>query len=103
MIEKMAGALRVTDCTLNRTDPDGLRHVAIVSMRVHWFIAAVVFLEVMYRPYYEAGTVLFRRSQLPIGVQTTDATGAASLTRRERENTHFFRPGHVLCPDSRAK
>ena len=51
MVDKMADALRVTDWTLNRIDPDGLRHVATVSVRVHWFIAAVVFLEVMYRPY----------------------------------------------------
>ena len=56
MIDKMAGAFRVTDWTLNRIDPDGLRHVATVSVRVHWFIAAVVFLEVMYRPYYGTGT-----------------------------------------------
>ena len=61
MIEKMAGDLRVTDWTLNRIDPDRLRHVATVSVRVLWFIAAVVFLKVMYRPYYEAGGVLFRR------------------------------------------
>ena len=52
MIEKMSGALRVTDWTLNRIDPDGLRHVATVFVRVHWFVLAVLFLEVMYRPYY---------------------------------------------------
>ena len=56
LIEKMTAAFRVTDWTLNRIDPDGLRHVATVAVRVHWFIGAVVFLEVMYRPYYEAGT-----------------------------------------------
>ena len=55
LIEKMTGAFHVTDWTLNRIDPDGLRHVATVAVRVHWFVGAVVFIEVMYRPYYEAG------------------------------------------------
>ena len=52
---KVASACRISDWTLNRIDPDGLRHVATVAVRVHWFVGAVVFLEVMYRPYYEAG------------------------------------------------
>ena len=56
LIDKMTGAFRIADSTLNRIDPDGLRYVATVAVRVHWFIRAVVFLEVMYRPYYETGT-----------------------------------------------
>ena len=57
MAAKLANAFRITDWTLNRIDPDGLRHVATVSVRVHWFVGAVVFFQVMYRPYY--GTAVF--------------------------------------------
>ena len=51
---RAASALTVTDWTLNQIDPDGLRRVASVSVRVHWFAVAVVFVEVVYRPYYGA-------------------------------------------------
>ena len=47
---KAANAFRVTDWTLNQIDPDGLRYVATVSVRVHWFFAAVLLVELMYRP-----------------------------------------------------
>ena len=54
MAAKMANAYRITDWALNRIDPDGLRHVATVSVRVHWFVCAVMFFELMYRPSYDA-------------------------------------------------
>ena len=57
MAAKLANAFRITDWTLNRIDPDGLRHVATVSVRVHWVVGAVVFFQVVYRPYY--GTAVF--------------------------------------------
>ena len=52
LVAKMANAFRVTDWTLNQLDPDGLRYVAIVSVRVHWFFGAVLLVELVYRPHY---------------------------------------------------
>ena len=51
---KALSAFGVTDWTLNQSDADGLRHVASVSVRVHWFGVAVALVEVLYRPHYEA-------------------------------------------------
>ena len=34
LVAKMANAFRVTDWTLNQADPDGLRYVATMSVRV---------------------------------------------------------------------
>ena len=56
LVSKLVDSFRLSDWTLNRIDPDGLRYVATVSVRVHWFVGAVVFIEVVYRPYYAAGT-----------------------------------------------
>ena len=49
---RAANAFRVTDWTLNQADPDGLRYVATVSVRVHWFFGAVLLVELAYRPHY---------------------------------------------------
>ena len=49
---KTANAFRVTDWTLNQIDPDGLRYVATVSVRVHWVFGAVLLVELAYRPHY---------------------------------------------------
>ena len=57
LIAKATNVFRVTGWTLNEVDPDGLRYVATVVVRVHWFFIAVLVIEVLYRPYY--GVVTF--------------------------------------------
>ena len=52
LVAKTANAFRVTDWTLNQLDPDGLRYVATVSVRVHWFFGAVLLVELVYRAHY---------------------------------------------------
>ena len=48
----VASTFRVSDWTLNRIDPDGLRYVATVSVWLHWFGAATLLLLLAYRPWY---------------------------------------------------
>ena len=57
LVAKTANAFRVTDWTLNQLDPDGLRYVATVSVRVHWFFGAVLLVELVYRAHY--GVVVY--------------------------------------------
>ena len=52
LMAKATNVFQVTDWTLNRVDPDGLRYVATVVVRVHWFFIAVLVIELLYRPYY---------------------------------------------------
>ena len=52
LVAKTANAFRVTDWTLNQIDPDGLRYVATMSVRVHWFFCAVLLVQLVYRPHY---------------------------------------------------
>ena len=52
LVAKSANAFRVTDWTLNEIDPDGLRYVAIISVRAHWFFGAVLLVQLVYRPHY---------------------------------------------------
>ena len=52
LVAKTATAFRVTDWTLNQIDPDGLRYVATVLVKVHWFFGAVLLAELVYRPHY---------------------------------------------------
>ena len=52
LVAKTANAFRVTDWTLNQLDPDGLRYVATMSVRVHWFFGAVLLVQLVYRPHY---------------------------------------------------
>ena len=49
---KAAGLFRVSDLALDQIDPDGLKYVATVSVRAHWFIVALMLFELVYRPYY---------------------------------------------------
>jgi signal transduction histidine kinase len=49
---KAAGVFRVNDLALDQIDPDGLKYVATVSVRAHWFIVALMLFELVYRPYY---------------------------------------------------
>ena len=50
LLRSVADSFRVSEWTLNRFDPDGLRYVAIVSVWVHWLIIATCFFLVFYRP-----------------------------------------------------
>ena len=49
---KAAGVFRVSDLALDQIDPEGLKYVATVSVRAHWFIVALLLFELVYRPYY---------------------------------------------------
>ena len=55
LLRTAAGVFRVSDWTLNRIDPDGLRYVATVSVWAHWFIAATFLVLLVYRPWYGPG------------------------------------------------
>ena len=48
---KAARALRIDDLALDRLDLEGLRYVATMAVRAHWFIIAVLLFELVYRPY----------------------------------------------------
>ena len=55
LLRTAAGVFRVSDWTLNRIDPDGLRYVATVSVWVHWCMAATFLVILVYRPWYGPG------------------------------------------------
>ena len=52
LLRTAAGIFRVSDWTLTRIDPDGLRYVVTVSVWVHWFVAAICLALLVYRPWY---------------------------------------------------
>ena len=56
LLRTAAGVFRVSDWTLTRIDPDGLRYVVTVSVWVHWFVAAICLALLVYRPWYGPGT-----------------------------------------------
>ena len=55
LVAKTTAAFRVNGWTLNQIDPDGLKYVATMSVRGHWFIIAVLLFELVYRPYLYFG------------------------------------------------
>ena len=59
LVTKTTDAFRVDDWTLNQVDQDGLRYVATISVRVHWFVIAVLFFELVYRPYLYFGVARY--------------------------------------------
>ena len=59
LIAKPTAAFRVDDWTLNQIDPDGLRYVATISVRAHWFVITVLFFELVYRPYLYFGVARY--------------------------------------------
>ena len=59
LVKSAAATFRVNDCTLSRIDPDGLRFVAIISVRAHWFMIAVLLFELVYRPYLYFGVARY--------------------------------------------
>ena len=54
-IRAAAGVFRVSDWTLNRIDPDGLRYAATVLVWMHWIVGAAFFVVLVYRPWYGPG------------------------------------------------
>ena len=56
LFSKPANAFRASGWSLNQFDPDGLRYVTTISVRVHWLVAAVCLVELVYRPHYGALT-----------------------------------------------
>ncbi len=60
--------LRRTDWRLDQIDPDGLRYVATMSARGHWFIVAVLLFELAYRPYLGFGVGRYTTYVLLLGL-----------------------------------
>ena len=52
MITKLSDVLRANYRALGQPDPDGLKSLATISVRAHWFVSAVCLVELVYRPYY---------------------------------------------------
>ena len=52
LVRTAASFFRLNDGTFNRIDPDGLRQVATVTVWIHWFAAAFIFFQMVYRPGY---------------------------------------------------
>ena len=71
-----ADSFRVSEWTLNRTDLDGLRYVAIVSVWVHWFMDAMCFVQLVYRPWYGPERYGLVRAAVPGGVQRIPSLSA---------------------------
>ena len=59
LVTKTTDAFRANDWTLNQIDPDGLRYMATISVRAHWFVIAVLFFELVYRPYLYFGVARY--------------------------------------------
>ena len=59
LVTKAADAFRANDWTLSRIDPDGLRYLATISVRAHWFVVAVLLFELVYRPYLDLGVARY--------------------------------------------
>ena len=59
LVKKATVAFRVNDWALNQIDPDGLRYLATISVRFHWFIVAIALIELVYRPYLDFGVARY--------------------------------------------
>ena len=59
LVKRAAATFRVNDWVLNQIDLDGLRFVAIISVRAHWFMIAVLLFELVYRPYLYFGVARY--------------------------------------------
>ena len=55
LLRTAAGVFRVSDWTLNRIDPDGLRYVATVLVWMHWVVGTAFFVILVYSPWYGPG------------------------------------------------
>ena len=68
LVTKTTGAFRANDWTLNQIDSDGLRYVAAMSVRGHWFVVAVLLFELVYRPYLDFGVARYATYALLLSV-----------------------------------
>ena len=59
LVRKAAAAFQADGWTPHRIDPDGLRYVATISVRAHWFVIAALFFELVYRPYLDFGVARY--------------------------------------------
>ena len=59
LVTKATDTFRQNNWTLNQIDPDGLKYVATISVRAHWFMVAVALFELVYRPYLEVGVARY--------------------------------------------
>ena len=59
LVTKTTDAFRADDWTPKQIDPDGLKYVATISVRAHWFIIAVLLFELVYRPYLYFGVARY--------------------------------------------
>ena len=50
LLQTASGVFRVSDWTLNRIDPDGLRYVATVLVWIHWVVGTAFFVVLVYPP-----------------------------------------------------
>ena len=57
-LAKTVDVFRLRDGVLSQIDPDGRRHVAIISVKLRWFYTLVLLVEVLYRPYYGVPTTI---------------------------------------------
>ena len=56
---KPADTFRANDWMLSQTDQEGLRYVATISVRGHWFVVAIALIELFYRPYLDFGVARY--------------------------------------------
>ncbi len=56
---KASDALRRSGWTLSQIDPDALRYAATLSVRLHWFVIAILLFELVYRPYLDFGVARY--------------------------------------------
>ena len=56
---KPADAFRANDWMLSQIDLDGLRYLAIISVRANWFVAAIAVIELVYRPNLDFGVARY--------------------------------------------
>ena len=59
LVTKATDTFRLNDWTLNQIDPDGLKYVATISVRAHWFLIVVGLFEVVYRPNLDFGVATY--------------------------------------------
>ena len=56
---KASDALRKSGWTLHQIDPDALRYAATISVRLHWFVIAILLFERVYRPDLDFGVARY--------------------------------------------
>ena len=59
LVRKATDAFRADAWAAKQIDPDGLKYVATISVRAHWFVVAVSLIELVYRPYLYFGVTRY--------------------------------------------